>query len=120
MKNIEIGVSKEILYDADFKAIPITIDGAKVTDVDGKKVVKAGTLLKGVGGSAFEDRSLLVEPADPEGDIDGVLLYDVDVTHENREGSLVYNGTLWANKVNGGNVTAEIKEQLNQIKFITE
>lgn len=117
MRNVEIGVSKEVLYDADFKAIPVTIDAEKVT---GDKVVKAGTLLKGVDGSVFEDRSLLVEPADADGEIDGVLLYDVDVTDEDKEGSLVYNGTLWTNKVNEGDVTANVKEKLNQIKFITE
>ena len=109
---VEIGVSKEILYDADFKAIPVTI--VKGNDL------KAGELLSGIGGSVFDDRSLLAEPADVEGDIDGVLLYDVDATEENKEASLVYAGSLWANKVNGGEITAEIKEKLNLIKFITE
>ena len=109
---VEIGVSKEVLYDADFKAIPVTIKQGND--------LKAGTLLSGVGGSVFDDRTLLAEPADVEGNIDGVLLYDVDASEENREGSLVYAGSLWANKVNGGDVTAEIKEKLNQIKFITE
>ena len=109
---VEIGVSKEVLYDADFKAIPVTIKQGND--------LKAGTLLSGVGGSVFDDRTLLAEPADVEGNIDGVLLYDVDAGEENREGSLVYVGSLWANKVNGGDVTAEIKEKLNQIKFITE
>lgn len=114
---MEIGVSKEVLYDANFKAIPVTIDADKIT---GEKVVKAGTLLKGVDGSVFDDRTTLAEPADADGDIDGVLLYDVDVTDGNATGSLVYHGTLWANKVNDGTVNENVKEKLNQIKFITE
>lgn len=119
MREQEIGVTKEILYDSRYKAIPVTIDAEQVDAVDGKKIVEAGALILGVDGSVFDDRSSKAQPTTASGEIDGVLLYDVDVTHGDATGSLVYAGSVWANKVEPS-VTTNVKTKLNQIKFITE
>lgn len=120
MRDLEFGTSKEILYSADFQAIPVTLDAENVDVVDGKKVLKAGTLLTGAEGSLFDDRTdKAVETSGATGDIDGVLLYDVDLTYGDRAASLVYVGSVWANKVQA-NVTNNVKNKLNQIKFISE
>lgn len=119
MRETEISVSQEILYDSHYKAVPVTIDAEQVDAVDGRKIVPAGTLILGVGGSVFDDRSRKAQPTTASGEIDGVLLHDVDVTHGDAGGSLVYAGSVWANKVQPS-VTANVKSKLNQIKFITE
>lgn len=119
MRETEYGVAKNVLYDSRYKAIPVTIDSEKVTAVEGRKIVEAGTLILGVDGSVFDDRKSKAEPTSASGEIDGVLLYDVDVTDGDARGALVYAGSIWANKVQP-NVTANVKAKLNQIKFITE
>lgn len=121
MKTETFGTSKEVLYDAEYKAVPVTIDSESVTAEDGKRVLEAGTLVRGDGASIFDDRGVkVVAGTTADTNLDGVLLYDVDVTDGDAAGACVYAGTLWANKVNGGNVPAEVRDQLNQIKFITE
>lgn len=119
MKETQYGVSQNVLYDSRYKAIPVTIDAEQVTAVEGKKLVPAGTLILGVDGSVFDNRDSKAQPTSATGEIDGVLLHDVDVTDGDAIAAIVYAGSIWANKVNPS-VTANVRTKLNQIKFITE
>lgn len=127
MTSRTFGVSKEVLYDSIYKAIPVTVDADEVDAENGKKILPAGTLLKGANNSVFDNREEKVvvaniddlEGEDAEGFVDGVLLYDVDVTDGDAPASLVYNGTVWAQKVLP-EVNDAVKEELPQIKFVQE
>lgn len=118
MNRTTYGTSKEILYDGIYQAIPVTVDAESVEAVDGKKVVPAGTLIKGAVASVFADRSQsVVATTGASGDIDGILLYDVDVTDGDAPGSCVYNATVWEDKIQN-NVTANVRNKLPKITFI--
>lgn len=108
----------EILHNMTYEAISVTIDKTTTGTVteNGRKIVKAGTLLAGDGASIFTDRTKKVKANTTAPD--GVLLYDADVTDGNAVASLVYRGTLRADKVNGGTVTDEIKGKLPHIQFV--
>ncbi|CCI71966.1 hypothetical protein [Streptococcus phage TP-J34] len=85
--------------------------------VDGKKYIKAGTLVAGNGGSIFDDRTKAVveNKTEPE----GIVLYDVDLTIDNTV-SVLYAGEVYKDKVNGGDVTDTVKKALPLVKFISE
>lgn len=127
MTSRTFGVSKEVLYDSIYKAVPVTVDAEEVEAENGKKILPAGTLLKGANASVFDNREEKVVAANindlegegAEGFVDGVLLYDVDVTDGDAPASLVYNGTVWAQKVLP-EVNDVVREQLTQIKFVQE
>ncbi|AXJ12547.1 hypothetical protein [Streptococcus pluranimalium] len=108
----------EILHNMTYEAISVTVDKTTTETVteNGRKIVKAGTLLAGDGASIFDDRSKKVKANATTPD--GVLLYDVDVTDGDAQASLVYRGTLRADKVNGGTVSSEIKTALPHIQFV--
>ena len=80
----------EILHNMACEAISVTIDKE-----DRSKKVKANATAP-----------------------DGVLLYDADVTEGDAVASLVYRGTLRADKVNGGTVSDAIKGKLPHIQFV--
>lgn len=110
-------MAKEILYDSYYKAIPVTLDTEQFDNItDG--VIPAGTLLVGANVSAFDDRTQKVKKATASGNIDGVLMADVDV-NGNAHGSLVYKGTLWANKLDTA-LNANIRNKLSGITFVAE
>lgn len=118
MNTTEFGTSKNVLYDGIYKAVPVTIDSENVTAVDGKKVMPAGTLIKGASASVFTDREQnAVATTGASGDIDGILLYDVDVTDGDAPGSCVYHATVWADKVEA-TISANVRSKLNQITFV--
>lgn len=108
----------EILHNMTCEAISVTIDKETTGTVieNGRKILKAGTLLAGDGASIFEDRSKKVKANATAPD--GVLLYDADVTEGDAVASLVYRGTLRADKVNGGTVSDAIKGKLPHIQFV--
>lgn len=119
MKTTNLFVNKEILHNLPFEGITVTIDKTTTGTVDenGRKILKAGTLLAGDGASIFKDRTKKAKAVEASaGSIDGVLLYDVDVTDEDTEASLVYRGTVYADKVAG--YTDEVDAKLPGIKFV--
>ena len=114
-----IGQAKQILHDIKYKAITVTVadDIEGLETVNGRKVVPAGTLLVGQDGSVFANRQTLVEVADAaEGDIDGVLLNDVDVSDGPQVAALVYAGTIYSDKVVG--YTEAVDAKLPRIQFV--
>ena len=116
----------EILHNLDYEAISGTVssDSAGTIDDNGRKILPAGTLVTGVSESIFENRRQLVTQTDgaegAEGEapvVDGITLYDVDITHEDAEVAIVYDGTVWANEVQV-EVTEAIRSALPRITFV--
>lgn len=123
MTSKTVFTSAEILHNRSFEAISVTVDKSTTGTVseNGRKVLKAGTLLAGDGASIFEDRTKKVKKLTNDASaayVDGVLLYDVDVTNGDATASCVYRGTIREDKTNGGTVDANVKAKLPHIQFV--
>lgn len=92
--------TKEILKYDHFVAEAVVLTEANATTVDGKKIVKAGTILPANDTTAK-----------------GVVLYDVDVTHGDNTGSLVIHGFIDKSKLPAEPESTAIAA-LSMIKFI--
>ncbi|WP_269760143.1 head decoration protein [Streptococcus dysgalactiae] len=118
----KVTTSKEILHNLDYEAISVTLDSSTI----GKKVVPAGTVLAGVSESLFKDRKQKVKSVDnsavaSEENICGILLTDVDLTNGDKEGALVYRGTVNADKLADTSIAEnyeELAKKLPHIVFI--
>lgn len=113
----------EILHNTPYEAISVLVDKTTTGTVveSGRTILKAGAILSGVGGSIFEDRTkkVKVETKPSEATyVDGILLYDVDVTEKDAVASLVYRGTLREDKIGSGTVDANVKSKLSHIQFV--
>lgn len=110
----------EILHNLDYEAISGTVSKESlgtITD-NGRKILPAGTLVTGVTESIFDNRRQLVTQTEgAEGAVDGITLYDVDITDEDAEVAIVYDGTVWANEVQV-EVTEAIRSSLPRITFV--
>lgn len=102
--------SKEILRVANhYVAIPVAVSDEGVALEDGKKIVKAGTILGGKSSSVLENENEVVVKKNTQGattgtagagvDAEGVLLYDVDVTHGPGAGSMIIHGFIKLSKL---------------------
>lgn len=91
---------KEILKNDHYVAEAVVLTQANATTVDGKKIVKAGTILPANNATAK-----------------GVVLYDVDVTNGDEVGSLVIHGFIDKSKLPTEPDLAAITA-LPMIKFI--
>lgn len=123
MKSTKLFANAEILHNLPYEAISATLDKGTTGTVteNGRKILKAGALLAGDAKSIFEDRSKKVKKLTNDASaayVDGVLLYDADVTDGDAHVSLVYRGTLGEDKVNGGTVDANVKAKLPHIHFV--
>lgn len=110
--------TSNIVRSLPYKAVAATVDQTYTgVEVDGKKYIKAGTLVAGKDGSIFDDRTKTVveNKTAPE----GIVLYDVDLTLDNAV-SVLYAGEVYKGKVNGGDVTDAVKTALPLVKFIAE
>ncbi|MCQ4921554.1 hypothetical protein NE686_00530 [Tissierella carlieri] len=97
VRTIEYGNRKEILKFNDFISTVVTVSDEGVQAADGKKIVKAGTIIGGLTkpvllnpGEFVEDKNTAEKATGAE----GVLLYDVDVTNGSREGAMVIWGFI--------------------------
>lgn len=94
------GNSKEILFNDHYVGMRAMVSDAGVTaDADGRKIVKAGTILP-------------VNDATAE----GVLLCDTDVTYGERPSTVIYQGAVVTAKLPVA-PTEEAKAKLSQILF---
>lgn len=123
----QYGASKEILRVADhFISLPVTVSDEGVSDVNGKKIVPAGTIVGGRSKSALLNQGEFVSEKNTQGeltgatgagvDAEGVLLYDVDVTHGANAGALVVHGVVKVSKLPSEPVK-DAKEALTQVIF---
>ena len=113
----------EILHNTPYEAISVLVDKKTTGTVteNGRTVLKAGAILSGDGASIFADRTKKVKveinPSEATY-VDGILLYDVDVTEKDAVASLVYRGTLREDKIGSGTVDANVKAKLPHIQFV--
>lgn len=120
-------VGKEILRHKDFTAIPVMLDGTLTVDEksvvldQGRKIVKAGTLLMGKAGAILEGENTAVvfdSSNLEELEVEGVLRYDVDITDGEREVSMVIRGEVYEEKLPEA-LTPEVRAALaTRILFI--
>lgn len=118
MPTTKIFDTSNIVRSLPYKAVSATVDNSYPgVTVEGKKYIKAGTLVAGNGGSIFDDRTKTVveNKTEPE----GIVLYDVDLTINNTV-SVLYAGEVYKEKVNGGSVDSTITEALPLVKFISQ
>ena len=104
LKQNAINLPLEILYNNHFVGIPCMVSSTGITpDSEGKKIVKAGTIL-------------------PQNDAtaEGVLLTDIDVTNGDCSGTIIIHGFIDNAKLvkNGITVSAEAVSALKMIDFI--
>ena len=104
LKQNAINLPLEILYNNHFVGIPCMVSSTGITpDSEGKKIVKAGTIL-------------------PQNDATakGVLLTDVDVTNGDCSGTIIIHGFIDNAKLvkNGITVSAGAVSALKMIDFI--
>lgn len=91
--------NKNILKFANFEAVAVTVDDAGISaNAEGKKIVPAGTPVKG------KTKAVLVNPNEPvikddTATVEGILLYDVDVTYGKKEGSMLLFGFVDLTKI---------------------
>lgn len=104
----EYSNNKEILKFGvqDYVAHPCMVSATGISaDADGKKIVKAGSILN-ASGAIVND-----------GTAEGVLLYDVDVTYGDASGALVVFGFIDGTKIPVSALTEECQSALKLIKF---
>ena len=102
----------EILKFADhYVSIPVMVDDAGISAVDGKKIVPAGTIVGGMGSTNTilgNDTTLATKHNTQSGattvagsgvDAEGVLLNDVDVTNGDAPGAMLIHGFVDLNKL---------------------
>ncbi len=109
----EYGTSIDILFNLDpYTARPIMVSDKGVTaDDNGKKIVKAGSLLTKEGKIA-NDKTVRY-----------VLLKDIDVTYGDAAGAGVYRGTLDKKKIEsntGVTISDDAMLALKGVIFMTE
>ena len=120
---------KEILKFPDhYVAMAVLVDDTGIiANSDGKKIVPAGTIVGGVGGSTIKDDTKKVAKKNTQGgatgsagagvDAEGVLMWDVDVTYGSASGSMILHGYINVSKIPEA-PCADAEKSLSQIKFI--
>lgn len=120
--------TKDILkFPSHSVQVSVTVDQTVGTNVDGRKIAKAGTIIGGKGGSTLKDASKPVEKKNTQSsstgttgagvDAEGVLLYDVDVTDGAMEGAMLVHGFVDSSKLPEAPCEAA-KTALKQITFL--
>ena len=111
------GIRKTILFDElNSTAISCIVANTGVTaGSDGKKIIKAGTPLKGDLTNRETPFTVASDTAS------GVILHDVDVTEGNANSQIVIFGTIDISKLEEDvvtKITEGIKSSLKMIQFI--
>lgn len=91
----------------DYISRPIMVSATGITaNEDGKKIVKAGSILNNAG--------VIVN----DGSAEGVLLWDVDVTYGDAPGSLVMFGFIDGTKLPNKEISSNAMAAMKLIKFV--
>lgn len=99
------GGTKEILKFSDhYVTLAVMVDDEGiVANADGKKIVKAGTIVGGKAAPVLANLNQPVQEKNTQGDdatdAEGVLKYDVDVTHGPKEGAMIIHGFIATDKL---------------------
>ncbi|MDO4721426.1 MAG: hypothetical protein Q4A78_12240 [Peptostreptococcaceae bacterium] len=107
---------KNILKFEPSVAMSVLVDDTGVSAVDGKKIVPAGTPVKGKTKTVLENPN---EPVikDDTATAEGILLYDVDVTHGKKEGAMLLFGFVDLTKMQTP-PSAAAQKAMTMIKFM--
>lgn len=122
------GNNKEILRFADhYVTVPVTVSDEGVSLVNGKKIVKAGTIVGGKSKKVLDNPQEVVVAKNIQGaltgaagagvDAEGVLLNDVDVTYGPNAGALLIHGFVKTSKL-PEQPTEDAKKALLQVVFM--
>ena len=111
------GPEKQILIAEDSYKVTLgaVIAATGAETVDGKKILKAGTPVK--GDLKARNTAFVKEAAAPN----AILLHDVDVTEGENNGTIVIAGVVDLTKVDASVealITADVEAKLNKISFI--
>lgn len=122
VKTVAYGNKMEILRFKDhYVSIGVMVDDTNVTvDADGKKILKAGTIVGGKTLSVLGNDGEMVEDkntAEKGAKAEGVLFNDVNVTAGPAVGTMILHGYINEKKIPATPV-AEAKAVLPQITFI--
>lgn len=117
IQTVEYTTPKTILSAPELAyTLPVKVANTGVTeDENGRKIIKAGTPIKG----DLEKRSDAFQTSTE--DATGLLLHEVDVTDGNNNGTIVVSGAIDVSKVDNETAalyTETIKEKLNKIIFM--
>lgn len=105
------GQKSIIKFPDHYVNIAVTMDDAGVAVVDGKKIIRAGTIIGGTGGAnailandtvlaTVHNTNLGATGAPGAGvDAEGVLFSDVDVTYGDASGTMLIHGFVDLNKL---------------------
>lgn len=109
VKQTSYGTSIDILFNLDpYTARPIMVESDDVeADANGRKIVKAGSILNAVGAIVNDETARYI------------LLKDIDVTAGDKVGTGVYRGTLNLAKL-PVEPSNEAKEALKGIIFMSD
>ena len=99
VKQTSYGTSIDILFNLDpYTARPVMVESDNVpADANGRKIVKAGSLLDAQGRAFVTSNNTVIRVNDASARY--VLLKDIDVTAGDKVGAGVYRGTLNKDKI---------------------
>ena len=114
------GAPVQILLNPDMQfSVGVVVSSAKAVEVNGKKIVKAGTPL--VGSLDVRNTAFTVVDTTNAADVKGVLLHDVDVTNGNGNGTLLIFGFVNPDKIDATTralITDDVKAAIPEVHFI--
>lgn len=109
--------TNEILATKNFEALGVMVDDAGIeVGENGLKIVAAGTVVGGKTKPTLTNENEVVVKKE-DGDAEGVLLHDVDVTHGPGVGTMVIRGQIDLNKIEAPNALS-ITALSSRILFI--
>lgn len=112
-----VGPDKQILIAEDSYKVTLgaVIAATGAVDVAGRKILKAGTPVK--GDLKARTTAFVKEAAEPN----AILLHDVDVTEGENNGTIVVVGAVDLNRLDADAaalITAEVEAKLSKIVFL--
>lgn len=115
-KTEDFGNKKEILkYGDHFVSVPVMVDATGIiANAEGKKIIPAGTIVGGKMKPVLMNRQEPVVEKNTA-DAEGILLWDVDVTYGNGQGSMLIHGYIDLTKI----TKAPTPEAITALKMIT-
>ena len=117
--NFEVGYVDCLKYasNSSWNAIAVRVDDAGiVANLEGRKIVKCGTIVGGTSVPVLENRHEPVSEKN-DGTAEGVLLTDIDVTNGPSDAAMVVEGYIDLTKLPAA-PTTDVMEALTKIKFV--
>ncbi|WP_371380898.1 hypothetical protein [Sporomusa aerivorans] len=114
-----LGTKNILRFPDHYVAVPVKVsDTDVIANSDGKKIVKAGTIVGGSGGKALTDPETYSVTVQNDADAEGVLFNDVDVTHGARSGAMIIHGFIETSKIPSAPTTEAATALAGRIVFL--